>query len=229
MTPDAARTLLQNNGYDITSEADLNNGHGTSFRCASGPILNIYNTGRTVVQGKNTEELKKLLGDNGTAKVAIKPNQASNTNRNVFVVYGHDGQARTELEAMLRRWGLQPQILDQLATGGQTIIEKLESAIKDVSFAIVLATPDDEGHRAGHPDEKSFRARQNVVLELGMMLTKLGRDRVAILMQGQVEMERPSDIQGLIYIPFKDDVKEAALQLAKEINSRGIHIDLNKV
>jgi len=62
-----------------------------------------------------------------------------------------------------------------------------------------------------------------------MMLTKLGRDRVAILMQGQVEMERPSDIQGLIYIPFKDDVKEAALQLAKEINAKGIHIDLDRV
>jgi len=66
-------------------------------------------------------------------------------------------------------------------------------------------------------------------IELGMMLTKLGRDRVAILMQGQVEMERPSDIQGLIYIPFKDDVKEAALQLAKEINAKGIHIDLDRV
>lgn len=229
MTPDAARTLLQTNGYNIALESDLNGGQGTSFRCATGQILNVYATGRTVVQGKNTEELSKILGNSGSTRTAIKPTQNNNINRSVFVVYGHDGQARTELEAMLRRWGLQPQILDQLATGGQTIIEKLESSIKDVSFAVVLATPDDEGHRAGHPDEQSYRARQNVVLELGMMLTKLGRDRVAILMQGQVEMERPSDIQGLIYIPFKDDVKEAALQLAKEINSQGIHIDLNKV
>ncbi|WP_292223296.1 hypothetical protein [Mesorhizobium sp.] len=42
-------------------------------------------------------------------------------------------------------------------------------------------------------------------------------------------MERPSDIQGLIYISFKDDVKEAALTLAKEINAQGIPIDLSKV
>jgi predicted nucleotide-binding protein len=28
-------------------------------------------------------------------------------------------------------------------------------------------------------------------------------------------MERPSDIQGLIYISFKEDVREAALTLAK--------------
>ena len=61
------------------------------------------------------------------------------------------------------------------------------------------------------------------------MLTKLGRDRVAILMKDQTNMERPSDIQGLIYIPFKDDVGDAALALAKEINAKGIHIDLSKV
>jgi predicted nucleotide-binding protein len=46
---------------------------------------------------------------------------------------------------MLRRWDLDPLILDQLTSGGQTIIEKLESVRKDTSFAVVLATPDDEG------------------------------------------------------------------------------------
>jgi predicted nucleotide-binding protein len=130
---------------------------------------------------------------------------------------------------MLRRWGLIPLILDQLTSGGQTIIEKLERVRADAGFAVVLATPDDEGHRADHPEEKAFRARQNVVLELGMMLSVLGRDRVAILMKDQVAMERPSDIQGLIYIPFKDKVGEVALPLAKEINAKGIMIDLSKV
>ncbi|KPB01700.1 hypothetical protein SU32_07160 [Ahrensia marina] len=130
---------------------------------------------------------------------------------------------------MLRRWGLEPLILDQLTSGGQTIIEKLERVRSDANFAVVLATPDDEGHRAEHPEEKAHRARQNVVLELGMMLSVLGRDRVAVLMKDQIQMERPSDIQGVIYIPFKEDVSESALSLAKEISSKGIHIDLSKV
>ena len=98
-----------------------------------------------------------------------------------------------------------------------------------MNFAVVLATPDDEGHKANHPDEKALRARQNVVLELGMMLALLGRSRVAILLKDQVQMERPSDIQGLIYIPFKNDVSEARLQLAQEMNAQGITIDLSKV
>lgn len=149
--------------------------------------------------------------------------------RKVFVVYGHDETARTSLEAMLRRWDLEPLILDQLTSGGQTIIEKLESVRREASFAVVLATPDDEGHRKEHPEEKAFRARQNVVLELGMMLAVLGRSKVAVVLKADINMERPSDIHGLIYVPFKDDLREAALVLAKEINAQGIPIDLSKV
>ena len=62
-----------------------------------------------------------------------------------------------------------------------------------------------------------------------MMLAVLGRPRVAVLLKSQVNMERPSDIQGLIYISYKDNVQEAALTLAKEINEHGIKIDLSRV
>ena len=130
---------------------------------------------------------------------------------------------------MLRRWALEPLILDQITSGGQTIIEKLEKARGQANFAVVLATPDDEGHKAGVESEKAYRARQNVVLEMGMMLATLGREKVAILLKSGVEMERPSDIQGLLYISFKDDVKETALTLAKEINAQGIRIDIDRV
>ena len=55
--------------------------------------------------------------------------------------------------------------------------------LAEADFAVVLATPDDQGHRAGRPDETAFRARQNVVLEMGMLLTRLGRRKVAILLK----------------------------------------------
>jgi predicted nucleotide-binding protein len=131
---------------------------------------------------------------------------------------------------MVRRWGLEPLILDQLPTEGQTVIEKLENAVAGADFGIVLATPDDEGFRANHADEKAYRARQNVVLELGMLLAKLGRANVAVLLKTQENMERPSDIQGLIYIPFKDDLaKEAGVSLAKTMVERGYQIDIRKL
>jgi predicted nucleotide-binding protein len=153
----------------------------------------------------------------------------STPSRRVFVVYGHDNAARTQVEAMLRRWDLEPVILDQLPSKGQTIIEKLDEHRRDVGFAVVIATPDDEGHKREIPDQILFRARQNVVLELGMMLAAMGRSKVAILMSTNPRMERPSDIQGLLYIPFKDNVDEGKVLLAKEMHAQGIAIDLSKL
>jgi predicted nucleotide-binding protein len=63
-----------------------------------------------------------------------------------------------------------------------------------------------------------------------MLLAKLGRANVAVLLKTQENMERPSDIQGLIYIPFKDDLaKEAGVSLAKTMVERGYQIDIRKL
>ncbi len=134
--------------------------------------------------------------------------------------------------SMLLRWGLEPVILDQLPSEGATLIEKLERYLVEdgqVRYAVVLATPDDEGHPRAKPDEKRFRARQNVVLELGVLLSRLGRRRVAILLKDQANMERPSDIQGLVYIPFTEQVEDAKVTLAKEMKAQGIDIDVAKL
>lgn len=103
-------------------------------------------------------------------------------------------------------------ILDQQASSGQTIIEKLEEYSNDIGYAIVLATPDDDG-KAKKEDTYKSRVRQNVVLELGMFLAKLGRDKVAILLKESDNFEKPSDIHGLIYIPFEKKVDEVSVYL----------------
>ena len=225
MTLDEVKRRLVAAEYKIAKEERLGNDTGTRLRLDGGAIVNVFDNGTVNCQGKNRKAVEGQLG----LGVAVAEPVAARANTKVFVVYGHDATARDQLEAMLRRWGLEPIILDQLPSEGQTIIEKLESYTAQVGFAVVLATPDDEGHRASHADEKSFRARQNVVLELGMLLSKLGRRRVAILLKQQDRMERPSDIQGLIYIPFKDDVKDAAVLLAKEMAAQGYQIDVQKL
>lgn len=210
---------IDNAGFTITSEDRLNNDQGTQLRLKNDAIVNVYDTGSVTYQGKNADQVKEAVEDH--------PPEGKSPSEEVFVVYGHDQEARDQLENMLRRWGLEPLILENLPSKGQTIIEKLESYTAKVDFGVVLATPDDKGHRAGHPDEESYRVRQNVVLELGMLLSLLGRERVAILLKDQGEMERPSDIQGLIYIPFSDDLEEeAGIQLAKEMVEQGYDIDV---
>ncbi|MFA1261691.1 TIR domain-containing protein [Xanthomonas campestris pv. olitorii] len=233
MTLDEIRACLQAGGFQIVGETTLPNGTGTQLHLQNDAIVNSYHTGKFNVQGKNQGAVKECLGVPVVQPAALPQGGALATKpvlSKVFVVYGHDAAARTELEAMLRRWKLEPLILDQLPSEGQTIIEKLEKYTAEVKFAVVLATPDDEGYRTGHEDEKAFRARQNVVMELGMMLAKLGRRNVAILMKQQDNMERPSDIQGLLYIPFKDNLqKDAGLLLAKEMQAQGYPISLANV
>ncbi len=221
-------------GLEIAGVQRTNNDLGWQIRLSNGGLVNIFDTGNINVQGRAQPLVKAALGLVGAGPampVAVAQVAAGNQQNNkVFVVYGHDETARNHLEAMLRRWGLEPLILDQLPSEGQTIIEKLEKYTADVKFGVILATPDDEGNRSGRDDEKAYRARQNVVLELGMLLSRLGRSRVAILLKQQANMERPSDIQGLIYIPFKDDLqKEAGTILAKEMVAQGYRIDVARL
>ena len=68
----------------------------------------------------------------------------------VFIVHGHDEGAREATARFIAKLGLQPVILHEQASGGRTVIEKLEHHA-DVGFAIVLLTPDDVGGGSWRP------------------------------------------------------------------------------
>lgn len=216
MTYEEVVSKLKNSKvFSIIDEKTTSNSR--QIKLSNGAIINCFNNGNHNVQGKNIQDVKAFLD-----------NTMINGNRKVFVVYGHDDIARTQLEAMLRRWDLDPIILDQQASGGQAIIEKLEECGSDVGYAIVLATPDDEGKAKSETNYRS-RVRQNVVLELGMFLAKLGREKVAILLKEAPDFERPSDIQGLVYIPFQNKVDEVAISLIRELTRQGYSIDATRI
>lgn len=207
--------ILACDSFSVVEVKDVQ--YGKSIKLNNGGIINCFNTGKYSIQGKNQDQIRAVL--EGTTPVA---------NKKVFVVYGHDDTAKLQLEALLRRWDLEPIILDQQASAGQTIIEKLEEYGSDVGYAIILATPDDEGKAKTETEYKS-RVRQNVVLELGMFLAKLGRERVAILLKETTNFEKPSDIQGLVYIPFQNRVEEVAINLIRELARQGYNIDTTKL
>ena len=202
---------LNNSKIEVLEEKEISN--GKQLVLSNGAKINIFKNGNFNVQGKNSKETESLL----------KSTKLVN-NKKIFVVYGHDEIAKIQLEALLRRWELEPIILDQQVSQGQTIIEKLEECSSDVNYAIVLATPDDEG-KALEDEHYKKRVRQNVVLELGMFLAKLGRDKVAILLKEDRNFEKPSDIQGLIYIPYEKKIEEVTVSLVKELAKQGYNID----
>ncbi|MGR3562484.1 MAG: TIR domain-containing protein [Heliomarina sp.] len=143
--------------------------------------------------------------------------------RKIFVVHGHDIAVREAVCRFLERCGFEPVVLHEQANQGKTIIEKFETHA-DVSFAVVLLTPDDEMEANGVKFAK--RARQNVILELGYFTGRLGRDRVCALKVGQLEL--PSDILGLVWTEF-DPSGGWKQALAKELQAAGLEVDWNKV
>lgn len=140
-------------------------------------------------------------------------------NDHVFIVHGHDDQFKNEVAAFIKEIGLTPIILHEQASLGKTIIEKIET-YTNVGYAIVLYTACDLGHQkslATDINSLKPRARQNVVLEHGYLMAKLGRPRVAALVKGNLEV--PTDISGLVYIPYDSRWKN---DLFKEIVQAGI-------
>jgi len=142
----------------------------------------------------------------------------------VFIVHGHDELTKTEVARYLEKLGLEAIILHEQASRGMTIIEKIEK-YTDVGFAIILYSQDDKGNAKEHAAKGDLnnRGRQNVVFEHGFLIAKLGRHRVAALVNDRIEL--PSDISGIVYIGDKS----WQMDIAKEMRSAGLSIDLNKL
>jgi len=143
----------------------------------------------------------------------------------IFIVHGRDDATKNKVARYIKRFDVEPIILHEQPNSGRTIIEKFEGEAADVDFAIVLLTADDQGSLVGSEDGLQSRARQNVIFELGYFIGVLSRAKVVALREDGVEL--PSDYAGIIYIDL-DEKESWKLELAKEIKSAGIDIDLNK-
>jgi len=164
-------------------------------------------------------DYKNYVQSKGRTETVLKPPFS----RKIFIVHGHDDGARETVARFLERIGLEAVILHEQANQGRTIIEKVV-ANSDVGFAVVLLTPDDEGCVKGGTPEP--RARQNVLLELGYFIGRLGRDKVCALKRGTLEI--PSDFAGVVWETMDSNGgwKQA---LARELEAAGHSIDWNKV
>lgn len=152
-----------------------------------------------------------------------------NDSKNIFIVHGHDEEAKEAVARFIQKLDLNPIILNEQPNAGKTIIEKFVTSSEAVGYAVVLLTPDDIGYPNNEPGKQKPRARQNVILELGYFVAKLGRDRVCALHkrdQDGNDIEIPSDYLGVIYLPMDNNWR---VLLAQEMKQVIKSIDLNKV
>lgn len=171
-----------------------------------------------------SQKLKLLLMINDKEDNLDPEEKRDYTNNKVFVVHGHDDNAKLKTARILEKLGLEAVILHEQPNKGKTLIEKLEE-YTDVSYAIVLYTSCDLG-RGKFEDTEKPRARQNVVFEHGLLIGKLSRARVCALYEDGIEA--PGDMAGLVYIEL-DKAGSWQYELCAELKSAGFEVDSNKL
>lgn len=193
----------------------------------------------TIIKIRNGKKLvtiseKKLLVKEQTPSTS-RPNsnkvlskKTLSKNKNVFIVHGHDDAMKEAVARTIEKLGLKAIILHEKPNQGKTIIEKFTD-YSDVGFAIVLLSPDDiASSKYTAESKKYFRARQNVIFELGFFIGKLGRNRVVSLYRQTEDFELPTDYSGVLFIPF-DDYHRWKFDVIKELKASGYELDANKL
>lgn len=180
---------------------------------------------------KNTDLLKVLAENNILKSAGEAPAQDMPENKpaevgskfnkdQMFIVHGQDEHAKNDVRSYVESKGLEPIILHLQASGGRTIIEKIDH-YSNVGFGIVLYTECDVGAKRDSLGYR-WRARQNVVFEHGYLIAKLSRSRVVALVKGNVET--PNDISGVVYITM-DAANKWHSELDTELRNAGYAIE----
>jgi predicted nucleotide-binding protein len=89
-------------------------------------------------------------------------------------------------------------------------LESLERLVENVDFAVIAVTPDDVTVSRGVVSDV---ARDNVILEAGLFLGALGRDRTFLVMPRDL-LKLPSDLAGLTVASYRTDRSDGNMRAA---------------
>ena len=188
------------------------------------------NIQRQINQMKGDIERADLIGcvvDTVATVVPIKAEEPKKLSSDVFIVHGHNNEMKQAVARTISTLGLNPIILHEQPNAGKTIIEKFESNAKRITFAVILLSADDLAASVRELDgikneeikgKLSFRARENVVFEMGYFAGKLNRSNVFFLLQEGVS--KPGDLDGIVYTAY-DSGGAWRFELVKELKAAG--------
>ena len=166
------------------------------------------------------DKIKKLKSILSSLQLLAEVESDKSELQKVFFIHGTDCGTSDRVLEFLTKKGIKPVILKELAAAGKTIIEMIQLR-SDVKYAIALLTPDNLG---GISKQKlNHRSEQNVLLELGIFVGKLGRENVSSLYEESVEL--PLDYHDFKHIKI-DKTRKWQKPLIAELKAAGF--ELNK-
>lgn len=106
-------------------------------------------------------------------------------------------------------------------------IDDLIKQVNIADFAVFVFGPDD---KISYRDDEHMVPRDNVVFEMGLFIGKLGRERVFMVMDADVDLKIPTDLTGVNPITYKckpgcdlaDVIGTVCTDLRKVISSKGV-------
>ena len=165
---------------------------------------------------------KKQVGDSNSPSAVKKPSGE------VKVLLLHSGEDEMTVSVI--------DLLDKLAVdtvmpdaNQETSAEYMGevAAVPKVSFTIYLLNPDEKALFPGLPGKISkAKPRQDTVFELGLLVGKLGRDRVAVLYRKEKGIDIPDDFFGVNYVAY-DVAGGWKINLIKLLKASGFEVDAN--
>ncbi len=136
----------------------------------------------------------------------------------VVVMHGLDvAVLHLAVRTLERCTGRPVLVLPEAAEPGSTMLETFEAMALETSFVVVILTADNGTESAGATNPR--RGPQDLGFELGYLLARFGRERVAVLVAPEVDI--PSDAFGVAYIRL-DGGDEWRLALGRELQAAGI-------
>jgi predicted nucleotide-binding protein len=185
---------------------------------------------------KISEDFSNVFAQDLTDEIKKAGQTVSDAARHsVFVVHGHDDEALQSVKSYLAEIGVNQVILQDFEEPGDSLLRRFLKVAEEAAFAVVVLSPDDIGAALVHYDAPKggqnalrYRARQNVVLELGFFLGKLKDfNKVFVLRKAHrepwPEFEMPSDLAGAIFKDLDQDGRWRSL-LKTALVKNGIEI-----
>lgn len=188
-----------------------------TWRNGQQKLINLFNTIKKEIE----------LFEDGKLEINEESNlSAKKLSSKIFIVHGHDNELKLDVARTIEKLKLNPVILHEQSDEGLTVIEKFEKNSLDCDFAIVLLSPDDIGcSKNTDIANAQYRARQNVVLELGYFVGAIGRKNVLALVKDDStgSLEIPSDLAGLVYTKY-DKSDGWKMSLVQRLKTSGFQV-----
>ena len=141
--------------------------------------------------------------------------RAGPTGNKIFVGHGRSSLWRELKEFLTERLSLQVDEFNRISTAGLSTKERLRAMLDTSGFAFLVMTGEDE------QIDGRFKARENVVHEVGLLQGRIGFEKAIVLLEEGCE--EFSNIEGLGQIRFpKGNIIAASEAIREVLNREGI-------